>query len=85
MRSVVVCVYDSAVAAYGRPFFVPSVGAAIRSFGDEVNRSAPDNTMFAHPDDYVLWYLGDFDEETGLFGGEAARVLTRGKDVKQNG
>lgn len=85
-RVVVVSVRDSAVSAFSRPFFVPSVGAAVRSFTDEVNRSAPDNPMFAHPDDYELWYLADFDEESGLFLLDelesGKRVLVRGKDVR---
>lgn len=87
MRWSVVSVYDSAVVAYNRPFFAPSVGAALRSFTDEVNRSAADNAMFAHPDDFSLWLLAEFDDEAGKFYAmeDTKRVLARGKDVKQNG
>ena len=43
MKMIVVSIKDRAADAYGRPFYVPSVGVAIRSFQDEVNRAAEDN------------------------------------------
>lgn len=61
----VVSVFDRAVGGYGRPFFVPSIGAAVRSFIDEVNRDAPDNPMHKHPDDYDLFHIGSFDDSIG--------------------
>lgn len=87
MTKLCVCaVFDGAVQAYGRPVFAPAIGAALRSFVDEVNRNVPDNTLAAHPEDFHLTYLADFEEETGLFleadGG--LRVLARGKDVKNH-
>lgn len=86
MKRCVCAVFDSAVGAYGQPFFVPAVGAATRSFSDEVNRAAPDNSLHNHPDDYVLAYLADFDESSGVFSvpESGLRVLARGKDVKQS-
>lgn len=84
-KVVVVAVFDSAMQAFGRPFIVPSRGAAERSFQDEVRRDAPDNTMHAHPEDFELFELGLFDEESGVFlnseGGP--RSLLRGKDAAQ--
>ena len=47
MRSVVLAVFDSAVQGFGRPMFFQSLGVAIRSFTDEVNRSAEDNSFNA--------------------------------------
>lgn len=82
MITQVVAVRDSAMFAFGRPLFVPSLGVALRSFTDEINRNAPDNQMFAHPEDFELWHLAEFDETTGVFTTVETRVLTRGKDVK---
>lgn len=80
MRLIICAVRDSAVAAYVRPFYVPAVGAAARGFGDEVNRV--DSDMHKHPDDYELFELGEFDEETGRFIIlEVPRLVCRGKDV----
>ncbi|QXP08448.1 MAG: nonstructural protein [Arizlama microvirus] len=87
MSKLIVCaVFDSAVQAYSRPFYVPALGAAVRSFTDETNRSAADNPLFQHPADFDLRVLATFDEESGVFGepeGGAGRVLARGSDVKR--
>lgn len=80
----VVAVFDSAIQAFNRPFFVPAIGMAVRSFADEVNRNAPENPMYAHPDDFWLSHLAEFDEESGTFIMVDVRVLSRGKDVKQS-
>ncbi|AXH75551.1 MAG: nonstructural protein [Microviridae sp.] len=67
MLYTVVSVYDRAADAFGRPIFVSSVGQAIRSFQDEVNRNASDNQMYGHPDDFDLYRLGSWDDSTGKF------------------
>lgn len=83
MKRAVCSVADSASALFGQPVFVPAPGAALRSFSDEVNRRADDNVLNKHPDDYTLWFIAEFDDETGAFslpeGGP--RVLARGKDL----
>lgn len=83
MRSIVCCVFDSAVQSHGRPMFFQSIGVALRSFTDEVNRVADDNSLNRHPDDFDLRYVADFEEETGTFHvpEEGKRVLVRAKDV----
>jgi len=85
MKRAVCAVFDSAVQSYGQPFFVPAVGAALRSFVDEVNRKAPDNNLAFHPEDFVLFHLADFDDETGEFVPTDRGIvsLARGKDVIQ--
>lgn len=77
----VVSVRDSAVDAFMNPFVVPAVGAAIRSFSDEVNRYDASNAMNKHPDDYDLYEIGSFDPQTGLLESCTPRVLIRGKDA----
>lgn len=83
MKYVVVCVRDRAADVYGVPVFVASLGSAIRSFGDEINREAPDNQMSKHPDDFDLFELGIYDDATGAF--DCARLpkqVAIGKEVK---
>lgn len=68
MTILQVCaIRDVAVNAFNRPFFVQSLGLACRVFEDEVRRSSPDNPMTAHPADFALFHLGEFDEESGVF------------------
>lgn len=62
----IVSVRDIKASVYGNPVFVNSLGAAIRSFGDEIQKT--DGNPFAlHPEDYELYDLGEFDETEGKF------------------
>jgi len=63
MKLFVVAVRDRAIDGFNTPVFVPSLGAAIRSFADEVNKG--DSQLGAHPEDFELWLLGQFDTDSG--------------------
>ena len=83
MFSVIVSVKDSAAEAFGRPMYLQSLGVAIRSFTDEVNREDKDNQLFNHPDDFDLYELGVFDDSLGRYElRDNPTVIVRGKDVK---
>ena len=83
MKMVICSIRDSAADAYGRPFFLPSVGVAIRSFTDEVNRSAEDNQIYQQPEDFDLFELGEFDDATGKFALlDVPKQLALGRMVK---
>ncbi len=83
MISVIVSVKDSAAEAFGRPMYLQSLGVAIRSFTDEVNREDKDNQLFNHPDDFDLYELGVFDDSLGRYElRDNPTVIVRGKDVK---
>lgn len=80
MKLIIFSVRDSALNAFLRPFYVPAVGAAVRGFSDEVNRK--DSEMFKHPEDYELFEMGTFDEESGDFELlDKPRSVGRAKDV----
>lgn len=83
MQLTLCTVKDRAADAFGRPMFVPSTGVAIRSFSDEINRQSEDNQMYNHSDDFDLYELGTFDDNTGIFSlHEQPKLLTLGKQVK---
>lgn len=83
MKMIVCTIKDRAADAYGRPFYVPAVGVAIRSFQDEVNRPSDDSQIYQHPDDFDLFELGSFDDGTGQFElFETPRLLMLGKQAK---
>lgn len=83
MIMVCVSIKDRAADAFGRPAFVASLGVAVRSFTDEVNREGADNQMYAHPDDFDLYDIGTFDDATCVFElHDFPKVIARGKDVK---
>lgn len=54
--------FDSKIGSYGKPFFVRSVGEALREY---VQVSNDDSTMIGkHPQDFCLFHIGNFDDET---------------------
>lgn len=57
------CIYDSKAEAYMSPWFVDKDGQALREFQDAVqNRDTPFNK---HPEDYTLFKIGTYDQNTG--------------------
>lgn len=83
MKFIVVAIRDRALDAHMRPFCMQSKGQAIRSFADEINRAAPDNALHQHPEDYDLFQLGTWDEETGEFANLREQIAI-GKDLVIN-
>lgn len=79
----VVCVRDAALEGFARPFFVPSLGQAIRSFSDEIVRVAEDNPMSKHPEDYDLYHVGSFDDSVGELKGIAPLRIAVGAQLKR--
>lgn len=73
-------IYDSKAEAWTTPMFFQATGQAVRSFGDAV---ADEKSEFGkHPEDYVLFLLGDWDERSGKCEVLQAPVaLARGLDL----
>ena len=69
-------VYDQAAEIFLPPFFVPSTGIAKRAFKDCVN--SPDHQFGKHPQDYTLFYLGEFKDDDGTFNLVTAQTLGNG-------
>lgn len=61
MQLSVYCVYDNKSLAYGVPFFAPTDGSAIRSFGDLSNDN--NTTVGRHPADFALFCIGSYDDQ----------------------
>lgn len=57
------CIYDTKVESYSQPWFCPTNGAALRSFSDEVRNEK--SNLAKHPEDYVLFELGEWDDQKG--------------------
>lgn len=75
----IVAIFDSALQAFGQPVFVQAVAAGVRSFTDEVNQAREGNQLHDHPEDFDLWQLGTFDDESGVFENHR-QLVVRGKD-----
>lgn len=58
-------IYDTKASAYLTPFFLPTVPMALRVFAECANSS--DHQFGRHPEDFTLFHLGTFDDETCIF------------------
>lgn len=65
MKMYVFSVFDKAVNAYNTPFYARTTAEAIRSFGGLVNDAS--TNVAKHPSDFVLFVLGAYDDNSGLF------------------
>lgn len=63
MKMNIYSIYDVAAGAYLRPFFMQSDGQATRSFSDIAQDAS--HEIGKHPEDYTLFKLGLFDDNTG--------------------
>lgn len=60
-----IAVRDTRVEAFMPCTPAPHTGMAVREFTDACRDGS---TNFAkHPEDFELWYLADYDDQTGLF------------------
>lgn len=58
-------VHDAAIKAFTSPHFARSHGEAERSFKAAVNDEKSGH-LAKSPDQFTLFYTGDYDDETGL-------------------
>jgi len=58
-------IYDSKVGAYLPPFYMQTKPAAIRAITDTI--SDPNHQFAKHPEDYTLFYLGTYEDNTSKF------------------
>lgn len=80
MKLYALSVRDRAADVFGSPFFSPSVGLAVRQFGDQVANPEPNNMLNKHPEDFDLYQVGLFDDQTGGFEPQLPQMVAIGKD-----
>lgn len=66
---------DLEAKTMGTPFFQPSQPHAVRAFKTEINRADQTNTIYLYPEEFDLYYLGEFNEETGEITPKIERIL----------
>jgi len=84
-------VYDSAAEAYGLPFFIRSVGEAVRSFTQAAHD--PQTLVSKHPDQFTLFEIGTYDDLNGHIEmyaahkslGKALEYISRSNEISLQG
>lgn len=82
MEIIVVSIKDRLANVHGQPMFFATTGTAIRAFQDAINDQQ--SNVSKHPDDYDLFQLGTYNDETGTFTNAEAgpKLLAVGKQLK---
>jgi len=84
MRKSIVVVKDTAARVFGTPFVVQAVAQAVRSLRDEVNSKEATSDLARHPDDFELYEIGSFDEDTGVITPTPEPIIVcRAKDLRE--
>lgn len=71
---------DSVANQYLAPMVDQSDATAMRNFAHTILTSG--GTITTHPQDYDLYYLGDYDSDTGDLRPLPAILVVRGGDIK---
>lgn len=78
----VFAIRDQKAAIFNQPFFKLTHGEAERDFTTLVNDSQ--STINKYPDDFDLYHLGDYDDQTGLIKSlDTPSHLVKAVSVKQ--
>lgn len=65
MQTKVFSLYDSKAKMFGPPFYMQTRGMAVRALADLTQDG---NSMVSrHPDDFVLYQIAEFDDNTAEF------------------
>ena len=82
MKYVLVAIKDNAIEAFQPINSVRARGEAMRAFQDAIND--PNNKQLnAHPEDFDLYHVGDFDDQTGTLLAITPERIMRGTDAKK--
>ncbi len=82
MKILLFTIFDEASGLYNRPFSLPSPSAAIRTFSDIA--CDVEHEIGKHPEDYSLYMLGEFDDNTAEFRIEKKSLLTTALECRSD-
>lgn len=65
MQHKIYAIRDAKAEVYGSPWYKKTHGEAERDFSTLVND--PKSTVNQYPDDFDLYYVGEYNDESGAF------------------
>lgn len=85
MLMQIIATRDVVANVHGIPMFVPHLGVAIRSFGDECRNKTPTNVLGQHPEDFELVHMGEYEDTTATWNiFEKPRQIAVGANYRDN-
>jgi len=82
MKHMMFVIYDSKADAYMQPWFLTTEPMAARVFSDLIND--PESNAGRHPEDYTLFNIGNFNDQTAEINWNAPVTLGNGIQFIQN-
>lgn len=79
MKKVIMAIRDVKAQAWLTPMFFHARGQGVRVFGDAVNGESGD--IAKHPEDYRLFEIGTYDENSGEIVGINPEFVTDGSSL----
>lgn len=80
MKLGIYCIKDTKVA-FKSPFYTHNDSVAERMFKNAVNDKEHQSELSINPEDHELWYLGTFDDETGIIEDTTPKFIVKGIDL----
>ncbi|QXP08031.1 MAG: nonstructural protein [Arizlama microvirus] len=77
----VFAIFDKKAVSYLQPFYFPQKGQAIRAFEDSVNDNQ--SPFSKHPEDYALYKLGSYDDQTGVITSKQPEFIEEALNLKK--
>lgn len=81
MKQDVFSIYDHKAKAYSQPFHMVNEALAIRAFTANVNN--PESAISTNPEDFTLYKLGSFDDNSGIFDSMEPQPIIKAIQVKE--
>jgi len=82
MRLEIFCLRDAAAESFLRPFFCANEAMARRAFVDLVSDRS--HMCGQHPEDFALFYLGTWSDQSAEFKPSQAKQVVTGLEVAAN-
>lgn len=72
MKLQIISLRDIKANLYNIPIFTPNINATLRDLRDMVNEPGGKEAWQKHPEDFELWHIGEWDNESADFNVRAA-------------
>lgn len=83
MKTRLYAIYDVKAAFYTAPYSIMTDQMAIRAFDNTIND--PSNQMiYNHPEDFTLYFIGDYDDTSGEVIASPVQSLANGLQFKKD-
>lgn len=85
MEMKIFSIQDKVADFFMNPFHCRTIGEAERTFTNAVSTLDVNNLMSKHPDNFALYYVGEFNEATGVITPRNPELIGHGSSYVNQG